>query len=110
MSARGTVLTPERYNQPPLNPGSSPIVQDYNIRNRSGPQVRLSPKNIERSQRLDAFLQDKDNYAIICSDRAIEHEGIPSANEREKELDGFMESVTDKAVVEDAKVATVQKN
>lgn len=65
-------------------------------------------KNIERSQRLDRFLQDKD-IRVLNPHNDMAEDRILSTDDREKALENFMDSVTDKAVIEDAKVAWPNK-
>jgi hypothetical protein len=68
----------------------------------------LSPKNIERSQRLDKFLQERaDQIMTFRADNA--EDDMTLMDDKIKSLDNFMDTVTDKAIVENAKAAWENK-
>ena len=71
---------------------------------------RTSPSRTDagRSQRLEAFLKDKED-GVNMNWTNTKGDGGLTASEREKELDNFMNKVTDKAVIEDAKAAWEKK-
>ncbi|KIY03743.1 uncharacterized protein Z520_00434 [Fonsecaea multimorphosa CBS 102226] len=78
----------------------------------------LSPANIERSQRLDAYLQDKGNKVLLGStgQKDIQSQPIISTiaqrvkeRKAEKELERFMDSLSDQEVIEGARKAWQDK-
>ncbi|KIW33788.1 uncharacterized protein PV07_00612 [Cladophialophora immunda] len=78
----------------------------------------LSPANIERSQRLDAYLQDKNKFALFASSGQKDLKARPilspiaqrvKEREAERELESFMDSISDREVIEDARQAWQDK-
>jgi hypothetical protein len=109
MSKHGTKYGPKRYIPHPDIPRD--FVQETDkmrLFSSSGGHTSWRIKAIERSQRLDRFLQDKDDQVVASRSRGAETE-MPSVADKEKELERFMDSVTDNAMVEDAKMAWEKK-
>jgi hypothetical protein len=109
MSKHGTKYGLKRYIPHPDVPrGFVQETDTVSLSSSSGARTSLGTKAIERSQRLDRFLQDKDDQVVASRSRGTETE-MTSVVDKEKELERFMDSVTDNAMVEDAKWAWEKK-